>query len=242
MNLAPTVMPSRAEYDAAFATERAKDYPEIDAFERVCGYAVNRDRLEAAARVLACPVKKSPPNWQHGRVLYAAMREYLVDHPGPVLCFDCGTAKGFSALVAQWALNDSDTSGEVHSVDVINPTEAVFRNSVRDLDGPCRLADYHEPWPEASAIRFYKLTGFEWLCSDTDRVNVAFIDGKHSTESVTAEGRRLALRQEPGDLALFDDVQIPAVAEAIDRLDKFYAFTGITLSAAKRTYALGVRR
>lgn len=242
MNLSPAVKPSRADYDAAFALECSKEYPEIEAYEHLCGFSVDRERLEGAARVLACPVKANPPNWQHGRVLYAAMRQFLVGHPGPVSCFDCGTAKGFSALVMQWALNDSDTPGEIDSVDVIDPQAHVFRNSVLDVDGSHQLSDYLRPWPEARAIRFYKLTGMQWLSSDKSRVEIAFIDGKHSFDVVAAEGALLAGRQDRGDLVVFDDAQIPAVSKALGVLGKFYEFTPIELSAATRSYAVGVRR
>jgi hypothetical protein len=242
MNLHPATLPSRAEYEAAFATERAKDYPEVDAYEHLCGYAVDRERLEGAARILACPVKTNPPNWQHGRVLYAAIRTYLAQSQDYVLCLDCGTAKGFSALVTQWALNDSETQGVVHSVDVIDPKAEVFRNSVLDCDGPHVLADYLRPWPEATAIQFYKITGTDWLASDMERVNVAFIDGKHSTQAVASDGRLLSSRQDRGDLAVFDDVQIPAVAQALLGLERSYKFQYIALSGAQRTYAVGVRR
>ena len=53
--------------------------------------------VEAAARVLACPLKANPPNWQHGRVLYAGYRAYLAGLQRRVLLLDIGTAKGFSA-------------------------------------------------------------------------------------------------------------------------------------------------
>jgi hypothetical protein len=243
MNLHPATIPTYAEYDAAFQAERLKEYPEVDAYEHLCGYELDRAILESAAVLLACPVKKSPPNWQHGRVLYAAIRAYLAEHrPEYVLCFDCGTAKGFSALVTQWALNDAETQGVVHSVDVIDPKAEVFRNSVFDCEGPHVLADYLRPWPEATAIQFYKITGTDWLASDMERVNIAFIDGKHSTQAVAADGKLLANRQDRGDLAVFDDAQIPAVAQALLGLERFYEFQYIALSGAQRTYAVGVRR
>jgi len=47
------MLPTRAEYDQAFALEQGAAYPAVDAFERACGYALDRGRLEEAARVLA---------------------------------------------------------------------------------------------------------------------------------------------------------------------------------------------
>ena len=51
-----------------------RSYPVVDEFEQRMGFAVDRERLEDAAGVLACLLKKNPPKWQHGRVLYALAR------------------------------------------------------------------------------------------------------------------------------------------------------------------------
>jgi hypothetical protein len=242
MKLHPATIPSVDEYQAAFWTEAVKEYPEVTAFEEACGYAIDRVKLSQAAEVLACPVKANPPNWQHGRVLYAAARKYLAAENGPVQWFDCGTAKGFSALIGVWALADAGVPGTVDSVDVIDPKAQVFRNSVLDVTKLNILPDYLVTWPEAESIRFHKMTGIEWLVSAKRRVEIAFIDGKHSTDVVESEGALLAGRQNSGDLVLFDDAQILAVAKALKSLSKFYEFEMITLSAAKRAYAVGVRR
>ena len=184
MNLHPVTMPTRQQYDAAFAAECARSYPEIREYEIETGCAIDRERLESAARILACPVKASPPNWQHGRILYATARRYLVTSDSPVRIVDIGTAKGFSALMLLWALNDSGKEGRVESVDVIDPNAKVFRNSVLDVDGDRRLSDYHRDWPEAEAITFRKSTGVDWLSLTKERVHLAFVDGKHSADVV----------------------------------------------------------
>jgi hypothetical protein len=242
MNIHPTTIPSRQDYAEAFRLESAKDYPEMDRLEQSVGYAVGRERLEAAAQILACPVKANPPNWQHGRMLYAYTRRYLANTTGRVCLLDIGTAKGFSALMLKWALVDSGLEGSVDSVDVIDPLAKVYRNSVLDTDCESRLADYHLAWPEASEIQFHKMTGVRWLEQSSDRVHVAFVDGKHSGDVVVEEGRLLASRQQPWDLAIFDDVQLPGIADAVYRLRSLYDMTHIELKAANRKYAVGVRR
>lgn len=233
--------PTRADYDGAFSLECAQRYPMMADLEQRYGYAITRGKLDAAARVLACPVKLNPPCWQHGRVLYAVARRYLHGKVEPVQILDIGTAKGFSALVLQWALNDSGAIGEVSSVDVIDPLSREYRNSVIEVDGPKRLADYLKPWPEAVSIKFYQSTGISWLMRQTARVHLAFIDGKHTGDVVAKEAALLTERQEAGDVVVFDDVHLPEIADAVQHMSHAYTIERIDV-LPKRAYAIGVRR
>lgn len=233
---------STQDYERAFETERARSYPMVDALEARLGYALDRERLETAARVLACPVKAHAPNWQHGRVLYAHVRAYLAAHPTPsVNALDIGTAKGFSALCLLWALQDAPECHEwvVTSLDVRDPNERLRRNTIAEVDGYKTLREILAPWPEADAITFLKMAGQKWLTSHPERLHVAFVDGKHSYDAVSWEVSLLASRQQSGDLAIFDDVQIPDVARAV-RESRSYAFTTLEI-LPERAYAIGVR-
>jgi prepilin-type processing-associated H-X9-DG protein len=233
--------PTAEEYARIFAEECARTYPVIDALEVECGYAIDRDRLEDMARVLACPMKANAPNWQHGRVLYAVVRRYLAGKTEPVTVLDIGTAKGFSALCLQMALNDAGALGAVVSVDVIDPDGRVRRNTVAEVDGPLTLAETLAPWPMAGAVTFLCSSGVEWLDRHPGRVHVAFVDGKHSGPVVHKEGLLLAQRQNAGDIVVFDDVHIPGVRLAVDTLEPFYAVRQIDVMP-HRSYAIAVRQ
>jgi hypothetical protein len=236
------MIPTAEDYAKAFECERQKVYPTIDAFETRCGYAVDLTRLEAAARVLACPVKAHAPNWQHGRVLYAMTRQYLeTSYVVFVNILDIGTAKGFSALCLQWALADAYTNGLVSSVDVIDPAGLVRRNTVAEVGGYLTLFETLAPWPEAEEIKFYRQAGEQWLARSDARVHVAFIDGKHTGAVVAHEAALLAERQRPGDLVLFDDAQIQDVGKAIAAV-KGYALERLAAIPGEREYVLGVRQ
>lgn len=244
--MSATTVPRTAEaYGAAFEQERARVYPMVDAIEASCGYALDRGRLESAARVLACPLKKNPPNWQHGRVLYALTRKYLDGHmSGWCNVLDIGTAKGFSALCLRWALDDHDDDecgGGVVSVDVVDPHARVARNTVADLDGLLTLEEILQPWPDAKRILFVRSTGLDWLERDGSRIHVAFVDGSHKANAVAREGALLQTRQERGDLAIFDDVHRPDVLAAVAGLDREYHFDFLEV-LPDRSYAIGVRR
>lgn len=210
-----------ADYAEVFTHERARDYPVVDAFEARMGHALDPERLLAAARVLACPVKANPPNWQHGRVVYAAARRYLDGRRGRVMMLDIGTAKGFSALCALWAMQDAKVSGNLVSVDVIDPMSRERRNTVAEVDGLKTLTEILAPWPETSAITFLQSTGIDYLHKYSGRIEFAFVDGKHTAEVVWKEALLLAERQQRGDFVVFDDVHIPEIRAALASLSMY---------------------
>jgi hypothetical protein len=223
LNYAPSVVTAE-QYAEIFERERAVEYPMVNAFEQRMGFAVDRDRLEAAARVLSCPFKEKPPNWQHGRVLYAATRNYVERYWLGVIrgrTLDIGTAKGFSALCVRWAINDAGVDADSYSVDVMPPEARVRRNTPAEVDGLKTLAETLAPFPEAKRITFLKSTGIDWLKAHPERIHFAFVDGKHDGSVVYQEGVLLSMRQQPGDVVIFDDVQIPNVFKAVKKLSAY---------------------
>lgn len=232
-------MPTVEEYDAAFLKERENAYPMLLAIEDSFGFRIDRDRIEKAARTLACPVKVNPPNWQHGRVIYAAARAYLEKAEVPVFMLDIGTAKGFSALCMAWALADSGKAGQILSIDVIDPEAKVARNSVEDLYGLRTVREFVSQWPETHAIEFLQSTGVDWLKRRGARIHFAFVDGKHSFDAVRQESLLIANRQEAGDVMIFDDLQIDGIATAVAQLqgyDKQFA-----MAKPERRYAIAIK-
>jgi predicted O-methyltransferase YrrM len=211
--------------------------------ERATGFALEPERLLSAAKVLACPVKKNPPNWQHGRVLYAVTRRYLADRTdsGPVRTLDIGTAKGFSALCVRFACEDAGVEAQSVSLDVIPPEAVIRRNTVAEVDGLKTLPEILQPWLEAERITFEESTGIEWLLKHSQRVHVAFVDGKHSGDGVYREGLLLSARQESGDVAVFDDVHIPDVSQAVDSLAGLYDIERLQI-LSNRAYAIARRK
>jgi predicted O-methyltransferase YrrM len=241
LNYAPSTVLAE-EYQRIFDLERQQSYPMVDAFEQRMGFAVERERLEEAARVLSCPLKAAAPNWQHGRVLYAAAERYIEDNRvSSIRTLDIGTAKGYSALCVLWAVEDACIDSESFSVDVMPPTARVRRNTVAEVDGLKTLAEILAPWPEASRITFVESTGIDWLKAHPERIHIAFVDGKHSGSVVRQEGVLLAKRQQSGDLCIFDDVHIGDVSAAVTSLHNEYKLEYLQV-LPKRAYAIGVRR
>lgn len=230
-------------YAEAFAQARRLVYPELDALEARLDYAIDRAWLDEAGRVLCCPIKNAAPHWQHGRVIYAVARHYLSSHPADTYtAIDIGTAKGFSALCLRSAFLDAGMPCRLTSVDVMPPAARCFRNTVAELDGLGlkTLAEILSPWPEATDVTFLESTGISWLQRHADRIHVAFVDGKHTGDVVRQEGKLLAARQQPGDVAIFDDCQMPQVSPAVVSLGEWYEIEYVR--AAPREYAIARRR
>jgi len=238
-------MKTEQQYADAFAEECARYYPEVTAIEQELGYAVPTIRLQAAARTLACPVKVNPPNWQHGRLIYAMMRDLLEneDHAG---CFlDIGTAKGFSAVAMTWALMDAGARHDIVSVDAVDPMARVARNSVAEVNGELfTVQEFVSPFlPEGAHIHFHgggSLPLLDRMIGSGERVRFAFVDGKHNFAAVSAEILCLTRLQSPGDAILFDDVQIPGVAEAVMTL-RGYSVRPVR-AGPRREYAMAVKK
>lgn len=229
------------QYATIFETARQLSYAEIDTLESATGYAIDRAWLDEAARVLCCPFKAKPPHWQHGRILYALTRGYIDANPDlSYNVLDIGTAKGFSALCLQRAFLDAQREVAIVSVDVMPPQDRVQRNTVAEINGLKTLAEILAPWPESQAIAFVKSTGIDWLKDHPGRIHVAFVDGKHTGDVVRHEGKLLAKRQQPGDLVIFDDCQMPQVSVAVVSLEEWYRIKYV--KAEPREYGIAVRR
>jgi len=239
-----TSHPDRKAYDDAFARARAIEYPELDRFEKLAGYAVDRERLEQAARVLQCPIKVNAPNWQHGRVLYTLARQYIAWAAAPTVFLDIGTAKGFSAVVMSWAIADADVCDHrIVSLDVVEPDTFVRRNSVVECEKLQTVQQYVLPFV-APDVRIEFLGGGSgrWFAVTPPDVHVgfAFIDGKHTFQSVALEALQIERRQVRGDVMVFDDMQIDEVARGAMQL-RGYRREGIHLPSARRSYCVAVK-
>lgn len=239
----------RADYVRIFGGERGKEYPALDALESLLGRKIRRDILEDMAFSLACPLKANPPNWQHGRVLYAlAHMRAGRGSSGDELFLDIGTAKGFSALCMALAVADAGGRQSVHSFDVIDPDARVERNSVAELEGLKTLHELTKAWqPHDVPIFFHKTPGmFFNQHIPRARIAGAFVDGKHKKTDVLAEALLIAARQDSGDWILFDDAQIAGVGEAVEAFKKtvgiVYLFQTIEVIPGKRSYVLAVRK
>lgn len=237
-------MLTKRRYDEIFELERANEYPIIDAYEKEMGFAISRDLLEHTARTLACPFKANPPNWQHGRVIYATLKRFLVDcrHDVSIHALDIGTAKGFSACIMSHAIAGSQIECDIVSVDIADPHSRIIRNSVAELDGVKSVFEFVKGYVAPSVNVSFMGHGSSRLLANAISQNAhipfAFVDGKHTYEAVVFEGKSLAVLQRPGDVVIFDDIQIEPVGRAVRDL-KCYDIRYVDIGP--RIYAIARR-
>jgi hypothetical protein len=244
-------MNTKEQYQRIFEKELKNSYPALDDFERNAGYAIDKVWLDSAGFVLNCPIKVNPPNWQHGRVIYSALRAYI-DNSGArptddMVMLDIGTAKGFSACVIAKALTDAGnewSSVRINTVDVIGPGERVRRNTVAECDGLKTLNEIMSPFvPRSARMGMYACGSHRLLAAMVDegkRVPFAFIDGKHTYDVVKGEISAIERMQKTGDIIVFDDCQIESVAKAVNECSHTYALE--TVDIGVRKYVIGGKR
>lgn len=247
--------PTLEDFDRVWQLEYSNRdrYTTVDAFERSQGFAIDLGRLENIAKTLACPVKVNPPNWQHGRIIYAIARRLQQERAGlDGIFLDIGTAKGFSAVCMAIARRDSGLTRAIVSIDKVDPLERVYRNSRLEAiaERPLTVYEFTE-WIQPGPIAFMgggsEIYFRQALTRrDSPRIMFAFVDGKHDFEVVRNEGHWLANFQVAGDVILFDDVQIKPVAEAVEvfgELHSQYHIEYLDLNpVANRRYALATRK
>lgn len=200
-----------ASYERLFEDWRHQSYPVADEIEKRMGYAIDRDWLATLAFNTQVTQKKSDPNWQHGRVIYAVVRRHIAeraDFSSPFNIFETGTARGFSAVCAARALIDAGQVGAVVTLDTLPHEEAIFWNVASDNHrGPISRAALLDQWPtELERIIFLRGWSKRVLTKvGISRVHFAFLDAQHIFKEVVREYRWVRDRQFSGDQILFDD-------------------------------------
>lgn len=227
-------------------------YPEIDDFEQRQGFEMDKQWLDDIALHTQIVIKESRLNYQHGRLLYTALRHYLADAANrngreAITILETGTARGFSALCMAKALTDSNTYGVVVTIDMLPHNTPILWNCIDDHDGPKTRQQLLAPWhQELSHVVFIQ----GWTKTQLSRIglahiNFAFLDAQHTAKDVMAEYVYVRDRQQAGDMIVFDDVTpglFNGVVQAIEdiEIEGQYLIERIQVSG-QRGYAVGVK-
>ncbi len=248
---------SKDEYIELWEKAKSQEYPKIDEFEKSKGFAVDKDWYHDLALHTQITIKNSNLCYQHGRVLYTALRDYLADikvewsnsklpaGQQMVTILETGTARGFSAIVMARALNDADICGKIITLDLLPHNKKIYWNCIDDNDGIRTRKELLSPWknlvdPYIIFIENDSRIGVKRTAME--RVNFAFLDGAHTYDDIMIEFDMVRQLQEKGDVIIFDDYNpklFPGIIKSVDEgCDKWGYSKTVLKSRDERAYVI----
>jgi predicted O-methyltransferase YrrM len=241
---------SPSEYLRLWTEAKGRPYPAVDSYEAACDAAIDGSWFHELALLTQVPVKQSEICYQHGRLLYATLVQYVRRRVRDQLTIvETGTARGFSALCMAKALEDSGATGKIVTFDVLPHDVRMLWNCIRDAEGPRSRAELLRDY--APLLERYVI----FQCGDTrrqlaaisfPRVHVAFLDSVHTYDHVMAEFASIRDRQAPGDVVFFDDYTpdaYPGVVQAADEICRTHGYSrNVVTASPRRRYLIAEKR
>lgn len=232
--------------------EKSNTYLEIDQYEENLGYKIDKSWLDNLALHTQVVIKTSPLCWQHGRVLFAKLSNWLNENPiddAPVVTiWETGTARGFSALCMSQALEEQERAGRIITFDVLPHNKKMLWNCIDDYDGPKSRSELLKPWQNLSSkyIIFYQGDSkINLKRVVAERIHFAFLDGSHTYNDVMFEFKQIKDYQCKGDIIIFDDYnesQFPGLVRAVDEICSNFEYSRENLLAHRgRGYVIATK-
>jgi predicted O-methyltransferase YrrM len=226
------------EYRRRWTEARSRPFPVIDGYEQACGAAIDSEWFHQLALLTQVPIKQSEICYQHGRLLYAALTQYIRRRRRHHLTVvETGTARGFSALCMAKAMDDAGATGKIVSFDVLPHDVEILWNCIRDAEGPRTRADLLRDYKDLMEryLVFHRGDTRQELAKVIfPRVHFAFLDSVHEYDHVMAEFSAIRGRQAAGDILFFDDYTpdaYPGVVKAADEICRTHAYAGQVVTA-----------
>jgi hypothetical protein len=231
------------KFNALFQLAKNNYSNEIESLFKEFGSETDKEFIERIAYYTQLVIKKSPPNFNHGYLLYYALSKYLksITEKDPLFLLDIGTARGFSSLVMSYALQEKNFNAAIISIDKISHTKKIKWNSILDGELGISRKDIVERFSESTKVIFLRGKTKKILNDlNLPRINFAFVDGDHRWGSLRTEVFYLMNNQKQGDVILFDDYTpkiYPGVIKAVNFLKGAYSIE-IFGDVSVRGYAL----
>ena len=206
---------------------------EINNLETQIGYSIDQKWLHELALITQITKKDSEINYQHGRLLYSVLKNYLDLHRNnqyPINILETGTARGFSALCMAKALNEGGKIGRIFSFDVLPHFTPMYWNNITDMDGKLDRKSLLSKWEDLINKYIIFIQGNTKIMLgriQLPRINFAFLDGAHTYEDVMFEFGKIKNRQMKGDVIVFDDYnpyQFKGLVKAVDQICEEYNY------------------
>lgn len=252
--IAEKPLADRDEYHRLWQRAKNKSHEEIDALEKALGDKIDADWLHDLALHTQVTIKSSDICYQHGRVLYSVLRDYIRRYTtkngtADLNIFETGTARGFSSTCMAKALVDHDCGGRIVTFDLLPHDVALYWNCIDDLDGKKSRRALLSPWNDIINNRVVYVEGDTRLTLANvklGRIHFAFLDGGHTYEHVLREAKIIAPQQRTGDVIVFDDYSsdsFSGLVRAVDTFCKDADYDGQTVRAsAARGFMIARKR
>jgi len=233
-------------YREIWQQAKSISYPIIDQFEKTAGFAIDQEWLNHLALLTQVVVKPSEICYQHGRLLYTALSQYIAQYPSLTLTIlETGTARGFSALCMAKALDDQHRAGKIITIDVLPHHIKMYWNCIADNQGAKSRAELLNDYQ--SLIDEYLIfcqgdSKIELNKIEIPRIHFAFLDSRHTYDYVMAEFAYVNDHQKPGDIIVFDDYTpgvFPGIVKAVDEICNNHGYQKQTIEInMQRGYAI----
>ena len=224
------------------------NYPEIDNYEDKLDKKIDINWLNKLALQTQVVIKKSSINYQHGRILYAELCNYIQKNSiSNVIILETGTARGFSSVCMSKAITDCELDGEINTIDILPNNKKIYWNSISDIDGKKTRLELLQSWNEyTDRIIFHTGNSVRVLKNlNLNRVNFAFLDGSHNKKKLEIEFDWVMKRQLKGDIVIFDDYDpynFKGIYDFVENLEKQNTYKIVKLFSDKnRGYAIAYK-
>ena len=244
------IIAQKEVYQGISEEAKAREYPQIDAYESEKDISIDRQWFHELALHTQVVIKQSEICYQHGRLLYAAIRSYIQhSRPHYMNIIETGTALGFSSLCMAKALVDARLDGKIITFDVLPHNVKLYWNCIDDADGPrtrSELLKAYLPLTERYCVYHQGDSRRELPKVRMSRIHFAFLDGLHTYRAVMKEFECIGGYQSQGDMIFYDDYTshlFPGVVKAVDEICSCYGYSREIFKANKnRVYLIGTKQ
>lgn len=239
-------MASADKYQQLFSEIKSEVVEEVKQYELESQFSIDQAWLLPLALHTQVVIKNSPLCFQHGPLLYSALRKYLSDSKlNYINIVETGTARGFSSLCMAKAMADEAVEGKIITFDVLPHHTSMYWNCIDDLKGQSSRAGLLKSYQDLIDRYLIYVQGDTKVSmskTQISRVHFAFLDGAHTYKDLMNEFQYLDGKQESGDMIVFDDYvesAFPGVVKAVDEICKRYCYLPrIIQSNKQRAYVI----
>jgi len=236
------------KYIEIWNNAKSKTYAEIDSIEKQYKYTIDSEWLHDLALQTQVVVKGSDICYEHGRILYAVLCDYISKNlKSNLTIVETGTGRGFSSICMSKAMDDMKGCGKIVTFDVFPNDTKMYWGCIADHEGTKTRRELLLKYNDFlnRVIFLQGDTKLQIKKFGANRVNFAFFDGGHEYKDVMNDFESVNGRQETGDIIIFDDYtpnMFPGIVSAVNEICSKYNYTKqIVMAHQSRGYVIAVK-